>query len=70
LGIRLTGVEIMAQTTNNQTTNNPIYTIAGVFIGAVLALAFAKTGNPGLIGVGAVLGMVLGTALQRRFNKK
>ena len=59
----------MAQNANNQTINKPIYTIAGLFIGAVLALTFAKTGNPGLIGVGAVLGMMLGTALQRRFNK-
>ena len=41
----------------------------GVVIGAALALAFAKTGSPGLIGVGAIIGMAIGEGLNRRSGR-
>jgi hypothetical protein len=59
----------MHQNSSSQTSNEAIYTVIGVVIGAVLALGFAKTGNPGLIGVGAVLGVAIGKALNRRYNQ-
>jgi hypothetical protein len=59
----------MNQNSNSPAANKTIYTVIGIAIGALVALIFAKTGNPGLIGVGAVLGLMLGTALNRRFNK-
>jgi hypothetical protein len=59
----------VTQNSSSQVSNKLVYTIIGVLIGAVVALVFAKTGNPGLIGVGAVLGMLLGKVLDRRFNK-
>jgi uncharacterized membrane protein YccC len=41
----------------------------GVVIGAALALFFAKTGNPGLIGVGAIIGMAIGEGLNQRSGR-
>ncbi len=59
----------MNQNSSSQTSNEAIYTVIGVVIGAVLALISAKTGNPGLIGVGAALGLLIGKSLNRRYNK-
>jgi len=59
----------MFQNSSSQAANKPIYTLVGVVIGALIALAFAKTGNPGLIGVGAVVGLLFGQGLNRRFNR-
>ncbi len=59
----------MNQNSSSLTSNETIYTVTGMVIGAVLALIFAKTGNPGLIGVGAALGLVIGKSLNRRYNK-
>lgn len=44
----------------------PTLTIVGVVTGAVLALLFSIMGSPGLIGVGAVLGMSIGSGLANR----
>jgi hypothetical protein len=44
--------------------------LVGVVIGAALALIFAKTGNPGLIGVGAIIGMAIGKGLNRRSGRQ
>ncbi len=43
--------------------------VLGCVFGAALALTFAATGNPGLIGVGAVLGFPIGDSLSKRFQK-
>ena len=43
--------------------------VIGVVFGAALALIFAVTGNPGLIGVGAVLGFSIGNGLSKRFQQ-
>ena len=56
----------MSHNTRNQMNSKPFYTIIGMLIGALLALTFAKIGSPGLIGVGAVLGVSIGNALYRR----
>lgn len=61
--------EIVMQNSNSQIFNKSVFTVIGLLIGAVIALVFAKTGSPGLIGVGSILGMFLGKALDRRFNK-
>ena len=58
----------MAQNSSSPSASKTIYTVIGIAIGALVALIFAKTGNPGLIGVGAALGLLLGTGLNRRFN--
>ena len=55
--------------TNRQTFVKPLSTLMGALIGALLALAFAKMGSPGLIGVGAVLGVSIGSAFYRRFKE-
>jgi hypothetical protein len=54
----------MSEKHKDQTLRKPNW--VGVVIGAVLALFFAKTGNPGLIGVGAIVGMAIGEGLDRR----
>ena len=59
----------MTQNSNSLIHSKPVCTIVGALIGALLALAFAKSGNPGLIGVGAVLGVSIGNALYRRFSE-
>ena len=43
--------------------------MAGIVSGAALALIFAATGNPGLIGVGAILGFSIGSSLSKRFKQ-
>jgi hypothetical protein len=37
--------------------------LAGIIVGAIIALLFAITGNHGLIGVGAAIGMSLALSL-------
>lgn len=59
----------MNQNSCSLTSNEAIYTVIGMVIGAALALIFAKTGSPGLIGVGAVLGLGIGKSLNWRYNK-
>jgi hypothetical protein len=59
----------MNQNSSSLTSNEAIYTVIGMVIGAILALIFAKTGSPGLIGVGAVLGLGIGKSLNWRYNK-
>jgi hypothetical protein len=56
----------MSEKRKDQTFRKPNYMWVGVVIGAALALAFAKTGNPGLIGVGVIIGMAIGEELNRR----
>ena len=60
----------MTQNSSSPVTSKPFCTIIGALIGALLALAFAKTGNPGLIGVGAAFGLLLGQGLNQRFKEK
>ena len=57
----------MSEEHSDQTLRKPNW--IGVVIGAALALASAKTGNPGLIGVGAVIGMAVGEGLNQRYGK-
>ena len=59
----------MNQNSSSLTSNEAIYTIIGLVTGAVLALIFAKTGNPGLMGVGAALGLLIGKSLSGRSKK-
>lgn len=59
----------MNRNSSSLSSNEAIYTVIGMVIGAILALIFAKTGSPGLIGVGAVLGLGIGKSLNRRYNK-
>ena len=57
----------MSEKRKDQTLRKPNW--VGVVIGAALALAFAKTGNPGLIGVGAIIGMAIGEGLNQRSGR-
>jgi hypothetical protein len=59
----------MNQNLNNKAFIKPLCTVLGALTGAVIALAFAKSGNSGLIGVGAVLGVSIGNAFYRRFKE-
>lgn len=59
----------MSEKHKDQTLRKPNYMWVGVVIGAVLALFFARTGNPGLIGVGAIIGMAIGEGLNRRSGR-
>ncbi len=59
----------MSEKKEDRTLRKPNYMWVGVVIGAALALAFAKTGNPGLIGVGAIIGMAIGEGLNRRSGR-
>ncbi len=59
----------MSEKPKDQTLSKPNYMWVGVVIGAALALFFAKTGNPGLIGVGAIIGMAIGEGLNQRYGK-
>ena len=56
----------MSEKHEDQALRKSNYTWVGVVIGAALALAFARTGNPGLIGVGAIIGVAIGEGLSRR----
>lgn len=57
----------MPEKHKDQTLRNPSW--IGVVIGAALALIFAKTGNPSLIGVGTIIDMAIGEGLNQRFGK-
>jgi len=59
----------MSEKHKDQTPKKPNYMWVGVVIGAVLALFFAKTGSPGLVGVGAIIGMAVGEGLDRRSGR-
>lgn len=59
----------MNRNSSSLSSNEAIFTVIGMVIGAILALIFAKTGSPGLIGVGAVLGLGIGKSLNWRYNK-
>ena len=61
----------MSEKHKDQTLRKPnwVGVVIGVVIGAALALAFAKTGNPGLIGVGAIIGMAIGEGLNQRYGE-
>jgi hypothetical protein len=43
-----------------------IYTVVGFAIGAILSILFVKMGSPGLIGVGAAIGMSISISLNAR----
>ena len=58
----------MSQRNNNQPQEKTYGMLFGIVIGAVFSLGFAKTGNPGLIGVGAVLGMSIGNSIGKSLN--
>ena len=57
----------MSRNTNHQLSAK--VTFVGIVIGATLAILFAKMGSPGLIGVGAVIGMSIASALGRRVDQ-
>jgi len=50
----------MSANTNQVSTRA---TLIGIILGAAISLLFAATGNPGLIGVGAAIGMSITIAL-------
>ncbi len=53
----------------NQLQEKSYNLLFGIVIGAALTLFFAKT-SPGMMGVGAVLGMGIGDALGKSLNRR
>ena len=57
----------MSRNTNHQLSAKVIF--VGIAIGASISILFAVMGSPGLIGVGAVIGMSIASALGRRVDQ-